>query len=43
MWRKPLATDKEGGFLDLAAWETNVNECEVEFLLEISRQGYIRL
>ena len=43
MWRKPLATDKEGGFLNLAERETNFNEYEVEFLSEISRQGYIRL
>ena len=34
MCRKPLATDEGGGFINLD---------EIEFLLEISRQGYIRL
>ena len=43
MWRKPLATDEGGRFINLAARETNLIEYEIEFLLEISRQGYIRL
>ena len=43
MCRKPLATDEGGRFLNLAARETNFIEYEIEFLLEISRQGYIRL
>ena len=43
MWRKPLASDEGGRFINLAAQETNFIEYELEFLLEISRQGYQRL
>ena len=43
MWRNPLATDEGGRLINLAARETNFTEYETEFLLEISRQGYIRL
>ena len=40
MWRKSLAADEGGRFINLVAQKT---EYELEFLLEISRQGYIRL
>ena len=35
--------DEGGRFINVEARETNFIEFEIEFLLEISRQGHIRL